>query len=874
MKYAWSKNKGCIMFKHHIHIKVGIPVLFIGLLFLSESYGFVIRLTDEYWKDKFPTTDLSISGEQWQTTQDGPGRVIFEHELQVDLSLYKLIKIEMSSDKSASIRWGWRSTNQKGQDSFSEDSLSLIADSKLHQYTFEMKYLDKINPIVDKSSKLIIEVVNMGKVDNRLQLKNVELVRRLPSELGQSMLNGLCMNCIPEDVWTFNTKIQEEDRLLLYTGMYNPKVGALSQKKHEKEWNEQQCIFSVDVLINEGKENIYEYQMNPMEKEDDREWRSVELDLSKFAGKEVQIIFTKKTAGVGEYGLWGNPVIIRNEDDVNKQYPPIFIISCDTMRADHLLPYGYHLPTSPNLDKFAKEAVLFERAYTTRTFTPVAHMSLLTGLFPKNHGVNAELPAFDHVKLLGEYLKELGYYSMGLVGATTWFLPSRGYMRGMDKLYYPPEYLRDVFPTQEILKSEIKKLKYDNLFVFLHNYDVHTRMLPPATIYSSEDDRFFYFSDLLEVPELLTAECMPNPRSFFNHIQATLGKLDFYENLYINALYDDCVAKVDYAIGDLFNFLKEQGLYDKSMIIIVADHGEALGEHGRYEHVDVYEHTARVPMMIKFPNGMYAGKRIESLVSLEDIVPTILDNLNVNYENLDGISLTEIIEEKYTTPRKIFVQNQFQNEEALISDKYKVICSFRESKMSFFDLLQDPLESINLFDKENKLAKQFLEEMSSYRFFNGEGWVIEVKGKKTNMPDEVLICPGPNLISVIPDNIMFWYKKAEKMDCLYGTISYPQIADTYSLYVYPRDMKQELRIGFRSSEKFKVLSRDGSSELINEYEFVLPEKYSYWENAPDIPNDGNTYILIRKKPLMSENKRKEVELPEDAIFNIKNMGYL
>ncbi|HOQ32641.1 MAG TPA: sulfatase [Candidatus Hydrogenedens sp.] len=874
MKYTWSKNKGCIMFNGHINIKVGIKVLFISVLFLSESYGLVIRLTDKYWDDKFPNTDLSIPGEQWQIKQDRPDRIIFEHELQADLSLYKRIKIEMGSNKAASIRWGWRCGNKDGQDFFSEENLSMIADSKLHQYTFEMKYPDKINPIVDKASKLIIEVVNKEKDNKGLQLKNVELVRHLPSELGQFMLNGLCMNCIPEDAWTFNTKIQKGDRLLLYIGMYNPKVGALSQKKHEKEWNEQRSNFSIDVIDNGEKENIYEYQMNPMEKEDDREWRFIELDLSKFAEKEVQIIFTKNTAVMDGYGLWGNPVIIRNIDDIEKQHPPVFIISCDTMRADHLLPYGYRLPTSPNLDKFAKEAVLFERAYTTRTFTPVAHMSLLTGLFPKNHGVNAELPAYDHVKLLGEYLKELGYYSMGLVGATTWFLPSRGYMRGMDKFYYPPEYLRDVFPTQEILKNEIKRLKYDNLFVFLHNYDVHTRMLPPATIYSSEDARFFSFSDLLEVPELLTAECMPNPRSFFNHIQATLGKLDFYENLYINALYDDCVAKVDYAIGDLFHFLKEQDLYDKSMIIIVADHGEALGEHGRYEHVDVYEHTARVPMMIKFPNGMYAGKRIESLVSLEDIVPTILGYLNVNYENLDGVSLSDIIEGKYTTPRKIFIQNQFQNEEALISDRYKVICSFRESKVSFFDLLQDPLECVNLFDKEDILLKQFLEEMSSYRFFNGEGWVVEVKGKKTNITDEVLICPGPNIISVIPDNIMFWYKKAEEMDCLYGTISYPQMADTYSLYIYPKDMKQELRIGFRSSEKFKVLSHDGSSELINEYEFVLPERYLYWENTPNIPNDGNTYILIRRKPLMSENGQKEVELPEDAIFNIRNTGYL
>ncbi len=290
-------------------------------------------------------------------------------------------------------------------------------------------------------------------------------------------------------------------------------------------------------------------------------------------------------------------------------------------------------------------------------------------------------------------------------------------------------------------------------------------------------------------------------------------------------------------------------MYDKSFICIVSDHGEALGEHGRYEHVDVYEHTARATMMVKFPNNMYAGERVHSLVSLEDITPTVLDYLNIEGKELDGISLFKIIKGDYNNPRKFFIQNQFQNEEALVSETHKLIRSFRESKISFFNLVQDPSESIDISKKEGPLVEQFLAEMNLYKSFDGDGWVISVKKKNTKVTDEILICPGTNLVSIYPENIMFWYKKAESMDCLYGTLSYPQISNIYSLYIYPKEMNQELRVSFKSSERFNVLLPGGISESVNEYEFLLPKEGTYWENEPNLPEDEKYICLYTKENL-------------------------
>ncbi|HOV32450.1 MAG TPA: sulfatase [Candidatus Hydrogenedens sp.] len=852
-------------------------LFFLCIFFHFESNGSIVRLSEKYWSSKAPTSNLIIDDRQWvRNLEKESTQIVYEYKGQIDLSLYKFIKIEVSSKEAAFIRWGWAEGNTNYQTFFSSEKCSLVPDSKYHTYSFVVKFPDKINPLIGKTKKIIIEISNVKTYIDEVQLKNVEFIPYITSELGQLMINGLCIDFVSEKKWVAKVNIQKGDRLQFYTGIYNPEIGALPQKQEQNSWDIENIEFSIDLQLPDKNENIYRYQMNPVEKEDDREWRFAELDLTKYAENSVQILFSMKDskALTNAYGVWGNPIIMRNNEKNKEEFPSVFIISCDALRPDHLLPYGYSLPTSPNLDKFAKDAVLFELAYTPRTFTPVAHMSLLTGLYPKNHGVNAELPAFEHVKLLSEYLRNLGYYSIGLVGATTWFLPSRGYTRGIDEFYYPPEYLRDVFTSHEILKNRINKVQYDNLFVFLHNYDIHGKMLYPGIIYSSDDSRFCNFSDMYDIPQSLSAECMPYPRIFFNYIQNKLGKLGFFENLYIRALYDDCVAKVDFALGDLFNYLKEKKLYDKSFICVVSDHGEALGEHGRYEHVDVYEHTARATMMIKFPNNMHAGKRVYNLVSLEDITPTVLDYLKIGYKDLDGISLFKIIEGTYNNPRKFFIQNQFQNEEALVSETHKLIRSFRESKISFFNLVQDPSESIDISEKEGPLMEQFLAEMNSYKSFDGDGWIISVKKKNTKVSDEILICPGTNLVSVCPENIMFWYKKAESMDCLYGTLSYPQISNMYSLYIYPKEMNQELRIGFKSSERFKALLPGGLSESVNEYEFLLPKEGTYWESKPNLPEDENIYVFIQKKTSVLDKKRKEVGLSEEAVESLRSTGYL
>jgi glucan phosphoethanolaminetransferase (alkaline phosphatase superfamily) len=109
---------------------------------------------------------------------------------------------------------------------------------------------------------------------------------------------------------------------------------------------------------------------------------------------------------IGDFGVWGNPMVVTKSKQAGN-YTPIFIISCDTLRPDHLLPYGYDLPTSPHLDKFARDAVVFENAYTTQTFTPVAHMSMLTGKYPTSHGLTKNTDVYSHVNVISEIVKKL-----------------------------------------------------------------------------------------------------------------------------------------------------------------------------------------------------------------------------------------------------------------------------------------------------------------------------------------------------------------------------------------------------------------------------------------------------------------------------------
>lgn len=284
------------------------------------------------------------------------------------------------------------------------------------------------------------------------------------------------------------------------------------------------------------------------------------------------------------------------------------LISLDTTRFDALGCNSKHPGLTPVFDALAAESVCYEWARTVTPITLPSHASMLTGLYPPRHGVrdNALRPLPESAHTLAEIAGQAGVQTAAVVAAVV-LDRTFGLAQGFER-YDQPERAVGMSRHEalhrhadEVVERAIEWLEQRDparpFFLFVHLVDPH---LP----YQAK-------------PEFM---------------ERALGRPYLAE-----------VAAMDDAIGQLIASLKAQGLYDKTFIALVADHGESLGEHGEMTHSNLcYDATIRVPMLLRYPDGFRAGERSDEIVSVVDLFPTLLDALSLpTPEGVDGISLYE-----------------------------------------------------------------------------------------------------------------------------------------------------------------------------------------------------------------------------------------
>jgi arylsulfatase A-like enzyme/Flp pilus assembly protein TadD len=283
---------------------------------------------------------------------------------------------------------------------------------------------------------------------------------------------------------------------------------------------------------------------------------------------------------------------------------PVVLVSIDTLRSDHLPAYGYRGVETPAIDALRREAILFRHAYTVTPLTLPAHASLLTGVLPEVHGVRdnvgygldparrkAGTKAGGDLPLLAPLLRERGYATAAAVSA--YVLQGRsGIAEGFDLYEDGIELVagrglgqlqRPGAETLARLLPWLSEHAAGPFFVWLHLYEPHTPYRPPPAF-------------------------------------AKRGRTP----------YDGEIAAADAVVGDLFAELHRLGRWDDSLVILLADHGEGLGDHGEDEHgVLLYREAIQVPLLLKLPKAERGGDTAEAPVSLVDVAPTIGDLLGI-----------------------------------------------------------------------------------------------------------------------------------------------------------------------------------------------------------------------------------------------------
>lgn len=323
--------------------------------------------------------------------------------------------------------------------------------------------------------------------------------------------------------------------------------------------------------------------------------------------------------------------------------PNLLLISADTLRADRLGCYGADRPTSPAIDRLARDGVLVERAYAASNWTLPSHYSLFTGLDPSAHGVNPDMGAvagyFRPAELLpvrgtgvevtlAETLRERGYRTWAFT-ESGWVSPRFGFDQGFDAYRAEPAGLAT---TEEHVLSWLQRnAERGPWFLFVHSYEVHQPYLAPEPFASR-------FVPPGHVGFALPGAAIPIQELVrFRHaaFPATAGDVEA-----LRGLYDGEVAYLDATVGKIRALLEEAGVERRTVLVFTSDHGEELLERGALDHVhSLHEEVARVPLVIWAPGrlGLPPGSRLGGgPASLVDLAPTLAGLLGMAEESPVG----------------------------------------------------------------------------------------------------------------------------------------------------------------------------------------------------------------------------------------------
>jgi arylsulfatase A-like enzyme len=299
--------------------------------------------------------------------------------------------------------------------------------------------------------------------------------------------------------------------------------------------------------------------------------------------------------------------------------PNVVLIVIDTARADHFSCYGYVPVTTPRLDAFAREAVRFEHAYSTSTWTLPAHASLFTGLFPVSHRATQEhLFLDDRFETLAELLHGRGYATAAFSGNP--FVSQRTNLsQGFDlvaEMWRRPDAAETgahPHATNRLIFDWLRRRDAQRPFFLFVNYiEPHfpydapaayeSRFVPPDT--TSEERR---------AAQVRWVDWYLHPTPFAPRVA-----------LVRSALYDAELAYADAIVGELLTELQRIGLYDRSIIVVTSDHGENLGDHGQLDHVfSLYNTTLHVPLLLRLPGGRLRNTVRTDPVQLTDVFSTL-----------------------------------------------------------------------------------------------------------------------------------------------------------------------------------------------------------------------------------------------------------
>ena len=409
-----------------------------------------------------------------------------------------------------------------------------------------------------------------------------------------------------------------------------------------------------------------------------------------------------------------------------QQAPNVLLVVLDTVGTRNLSVYGYERDTTPNLKRLAENGVVFDRALATAPWTLPSHAAMFTGRYGYNLSADWKVPLDGRDPTLAEQLAANGYFTAGFIANTMYCSYEFGLDRGFIHYEDYPVSLGEVVSSLTVLRNMVNRpslrrlVKNDEelnrqsaeeinqkflgwlgghkdrpFFVFLNYFDAHDPYFPPPPF-----DRKF-------------GEGRKNPKwspllrsGWDENHKRMISDAEFQEEI---DAYDGAVAYLDDQLGRLFESLRSEGILDNTIVIVTGDHGEEFGEHGLYSHGNsLYLPSVHVPLLVAWPRGVPAGRRIAEPVTLRELAATVGEMSGLSFSfpgkslarfwsdgtdhNSDSPLLSEVT---HVTGRPAWLPVSKGDMRSIVADGFRYIRN-GDGTEELYNFNEDPLEKTNL----------------------------------------------------------------------------------------------------------------------------------------------------------------------------------
>ena len=482
-------------------------------------------------------------------------------------------------------------------------------------------------------------------------------------------------------------------------------------------------------------------------------WERQRVELGEYSGRSVRLSLSVSGSTSGIPGLWGSPVIRTRQPSGDEAPQGVILIQADTLRADHLGLYGHSRDTAPWLGRMAAEGAVFRNAFAQAGWTKVSTPSIMTSLYPSTHGVltlNDRLPA--SATTIAEVYRDAGYATLSL-SSVMFTGQLTNLHQGFEELHELPSVPDTGGPYTSKTAREyvdratewIERHRDGPFFLYLHVFDPHSPYEPRRPYDGLWADRSKREEHIRQRDLLRKTIADPALAGRGMATRDEMIKAGVDPAAYIahdKDWYDSAIRGLDVELARLVERLQGAGLDRSTAIVFLSDHGEEFHEHGRMWHGQSnYGEMVRVPLVVRWPDGVPANRIVEEPVQLIDVMPTLLEFSQLQHpEGQQGQSLATLIGRPAADrapgsvsasdgwrQRPVIVEKQPMGQPghpamtesyAIIEGGWKLIHNRvrppERPEFELFDAVRDPLDQVNLADEHPEIVRRLAKAITGW----------------------------------------------------------------------------------------------------------------------------------------------------------------